>query len=84
MLLKDSLKNMAASTGCDEERTTGEKAVVRQIEGGSSQDVSRTQKKKKLKASADDPTEAVTLTATPSLITSTNGARERSPFKGNM
>lgn len=81
---------MAASTGFDEERTTGENAVVWQIEGGSSQDVSRMQKKKrkqkkkKLKASAADPTEAVTLTATPSLITSTNGARERSPFKGNM
>lgn len=78
---------MAALTGFNEERTTGENAVVRQIEGGSSRDVSWMQKKKekkKLKAGADDPTGAVTLTATPSLITSTNGARERSPFKGNM
>lgn len=65
---------MAASTGFDEERTTGENVVGQQIEGGSSWDVS----------CADDPTEAVTLTSTPSLITSTNGARERSPFKGNM
>lgn len=77
---------MAAWTGFDEERTTGENALVQQIEGGSCQDVSRIKKrkKKKLKASGDDPTEAVTLTQTPSLITSTNGARERSPFKGNM
>lgn len=79
---------MAASTGFEEERTTGENAVVRQIEGGSSRDVTNAKKKekekKRLKANADDPTEAVTLTATPSLITSTNGARERSPFKGNM
>lgn len=31
---------MAASTGFNEERTTGENAAVRQIEGGSSRDAS--------------------------------------------